>query len=193
MPKKSIRETLLARRKHLAAETCLVRSLLIQRRLLETAEFQDAAAVALYSPILNEVFTEELFRTARQMGKQVAYPRVNGGKLEFVVTTGAEELRPGAFNVLEPTGEETIPFEALEMVVVPGVAFDQYGHRLGYGKGFYDRVLCRKEEGRVLVGLCFELQLVCVLPAEVHDVAMDLLITEERVLRMDQAAQGVKS
>jgi 5-formyltetrahydrofolate cyclo-ligase len=79
------------------------------------------------------------------------------------------------------------------MVVVPGVAFDQCGHRLGYGKGFYDRVLCRKEEGRLLVGLCFELQLVCALPAEVHDVAMDLLITEERVLRMDQAAQGVKS
>jgi 5-formyltetrahydrofolate cyclo-ligase len=70
MPKKSIRETLLARRKHLAVETCLVRSLLIQRRLLETAEFQGAAAVALYSPILNEVFTEELFRTARQMGRR---------------------------------------------------------------------------------------------------------------------------
>jgi 5-formyltetrahydrofolate cyclo-ligase len=193
MPKKSIRETLLARRKHLSAETCLARSLLIQRRLLETAEFQKAAAVALYSPILNEVFTEELFRSAKQRGKLVAYPRVSGGSLEFVVTSAAEELRPGVFNVLEPIGKETIPFEELEMVVVPGVAFDQEGHRLGYGKGFYDRVLHRKGGGRALVGLCFELQLVEALPAEVHDVAMDLLITEERVLRMDQAAPGVKS
>lgn len=188
MPKKSIRETLLARRKHMAADTCLGRSLLIQRRLLETTEFQGAAVVALYSPILNEVFTEELFRAARQAGKVVAYPRVRGEGLEFIATAEADDLRHGAFNVLEPIGERTIPLDALDLVVVPGVAFDRGGHRLGYGKGYYDRVLHPKGGGRLLIGLCFELQLVDALPAEAHDVAMDLLITEERVLRMEPPA-----
>jgi len=193
MPKQSIREKLLSRRKHLSAESCLSRSLTIQQRLLETCEFQDAAVIALYSPILNEVFTEEIFRRAQKAGKLVAYPRVCGTGLEFVATSSAGEMSHGAFNVLEPTGTRTIPFEALEMVVVPGVAFDQNGHRLGYGKGFYDRVLHPGGKRPFLVGLCFEMQIVASLPTEIHDVAMDLLITEERVLRLGLPASDVKS
>ena len=108
MPKRSIRADLLARRKHLAAETCLSHSLRIQQVLLQAVEFQAATAIALYSPVLNEVFTEELFRAACSAGKVIAYPRVRGAELEFVRVLKAGDLAPGAFGVLEPTGDQLV-------------------------------------------------------------------------------------
>ncbi len=179
MPKRSIRADLLARRKHMAAETCLSHSLRIQQALLQTSEFCSAAAIALYSPVLNEVFTEDLFRVASSAGKLIAYPRVRGSELEFVQVLKAGDLAPGTFGVLEPTGDQLVTPAALDMVVVPGVGFDRQGGRLGYGKGFYDRGLHSSQRPGCLVGLCFELQLVDQLPAESHDICMDIIITEE--------------
>ncbi|ABA89590.1 5-formyltetrahydrofolate cyclo-ligase [Syntrophotalea carbinolica DSM 2380] len=180
MPKKSLREIMLARRKHLAAEVCLGHSLRVQQRVLALPAFEQAKAVALYSPIFNEVFTEEIFHEALHRGKTVAYPRVRGDQLDFVLVASPQQLSPGAFGVLEPTGSATIPSSALDLVLVPGVAFDLEGNRLGYGKGFYDRVLCGSGRPALSVGLSFESQLVERLPVEDHDQCLDLLITEER-------------
>jgi 5-formyltetrahydrofolate cyclo-ligase len=178
MPKKSIRTEVLARRRHLAAETCLQWSLLVQERLLESSEFLNATAVALYSPVQNEVFTELIFNQALAQGKLVTYPRVRGNELEFIQVAETAELKPGTFGVLEPTGERVVSSACLDLVVVPGVAFDLGGHRLGYGKGFYDRCLHGKRRPGFLAGLCFELQMVDNLPAEAHDVRMDMVMTE---------------
>lgn len=180
MPKKTLRGIMLARRKHLAAEVCLSHSLRIQRRVVMLPAFEQAEVVALYSPILNEVFTEEIFHEALRQGKTVAYPRVRGERLDFVSVASPSELSPGAFGVLEPTGTMLLPSNALDLVLVPGVAFDVEGNRLGYGKGFYDRVLYGAGRPALSVGLCFELQLVEGLPVEDHDACLDLLITEER-------------
>lgn len=179
MPKKSLRGTMLARRKHLAAEICLSHSLRIQQRVVMLPAFKTAGVVALYSPILNEVFTEEIFHEALRQGKIVAYPRVCGERLDFVTVRSPNELAPGTFGVLEPTGTELIRSEVLDLVLVPGVAFDRDGNRLGYGKGFYDRVLCGTGRPALTIGLCFEMQLVDSLPIEDHDENLDLLITEE--------------
>lgn len=182
MPKKSIRRELLARRKSLPAATCLSLSFRAQQRLLEIPEFAAAGTVALYCAIRNEVFTEAIFASARKLGKTVTYPRVGAAGLEFVEVGELRELGPGAFGILEPSGSRTVPLPRLDLVVVPGVAFDLSGHRLGYGKGFYDRVLHSCEDRGVLVGLGFEMQLVEALPAETHDVRMDMVVTEERIL-----------
>lgn len=180
MPKKSLRGVMLARRKHLAAEVCLSHSLRVQQRVMMLPAFEQAEVVALYSPILNEVYTEELFHEALRQGKLIAYPRVIGARLDFVSVGSYSELSPGSFGVLEPTGTKLIPSRALDLVVVPGVAFDVEGNRLGYGKGFYDRVLCGAARPVLSVGLCFELQVVERLPVEDHDACLDILITEER-------------
>ena len=180
MPKKSLRGIMLTRRKHLAAEVCLSHSLRVQQRVLALPAFEQADVVALYSPILNEVFTEEIFHEALRQGKTVAYPRVAGERLDFVSVASPSDLSPGAFGVLEPTGAALLPSSALDLVLVPGVAFDVKGNRLGYGKGFYDRVLCGAERPALSVGLCFELQVVSSLPVEDHDACLDILITEER-------------
>lgn len=182
MPKKSIREEMLARRKCLAAASSLSLSLRVQERLLTTPQFADAGTLALYSATQNEVFTEAVFAAARRSGKKVAYPRVSGKGLEFVEVADRCELGRGAFGILEPSGSRVVPLGELDLLVVPGVAFDLTGHRLGYGKGYYDRLLHDCGKRGVLAGFCFEFQLVEALPAESHDVRMDLVITEERVL-----------
>lgn len=188
MPKRSIREELLARRQHLAADTCLGRSLAAQERFLQTPEFTASTVLGLYSPVRNEVFTEEIFTVARRSGKMVAYPRVRGALLEFVAVMEREELVSGAFGILEPGGTQAVPLAALDLIVVPGVAFDLGGHRLGYGKGYYDRFL--HERRGHLAGLCFDFQLVGTLPAESHDVRMDMVVTEDRTLRFADVGTG---
>jgi len=190
MPKRSIRDELLARRQHLAAATCLSCSLAAQQRLVLAPEFVAAKVVALYSPVRNEVFTEDIFTAARRSGKTVTYPRVRGPLLDFVEVAERNELVPGAYGILEPRGSQVVPLAELELIVVPGVAFDLAGHRLGYGKGYYDRFL-HERKGR-LAGLCFDFQLVERLPAEAHDVQMHMVVTEQRTLHLAEADCGSK-
>jgi 5-formyltetrahydrofolate cyclo-ligase len=184
MPKKPIRAALLAQRKHLSLDTCLHQSLLAQGQFLRLPEFAAATTLALYSPILNEVYTEEIFRQACARGKQVVYPRVEGASLEFFAVSGRDDLQVGNFGILEPKGTQPVPVARIDLLLVPGVAFDLGGHRLGYGKGYYDRLLSGRAKGAKLVGFCFEFQLLSSLPAELHDVRMDLLVTDQRTLRL---------
>ncbi|MBE0597980.1 MAG: 5-formyltetrahydrofolate cyclo-ligase [Desulfuromonadales bacterium] len=188
MPKTSIRSEMLARRKQLAIGSCLVWSLRIQESLVRLPEFLSAHRLALYSPVRNEVFTEEIFRAARQMGKSVAFPRVRSEGIEFVEVTDRQVMVPGTFGILEPQSGPPVPVQEIDLIAVPGVAFDLKGHRLGFGKGFYDRLLSAPGRRCTLAGLCFEQQLVAALPAEDHDIRMDLLLTEERTLRFDGAS-----
>ena len=182
MRKTSIRKDMLSRRRHLAAETSMTWSLQAQERFLALPDFAAVRCIALYSPILNEVFTEKIFLEARRRGKQVVYPRVRKDALEFVAVADHRDLEPAAFGVLEPRSSGEAAPARIDLLAVPGVAFDHFGHRLGYGKGFYDRALRALSPRALFVGLAFEMQLVEALPAEGHDVRLDLLVTEEQVL-----------
>jgi 5-formyltetrahydrofolate cyclo-ligase len=183
MPKRALRTQMLARRRSLSAADRDVASSVIQERLLTRPEFSRARVVALYAPLHNEVATDGLFRAARLAGTTVLYPAVVGDGLEFRQVDEAEQLRPGAYGIPEP-GPDCPAWDpgGAELVVVPGIAFDLAGHRVGYGKGYYDKALHRLEGQGRLVGLCYDFQLVAELPGEPHDVQMDLVITEERVV-----------
>ena len=182
MPKRPIRERLLAARRHCSVETCLHLSLLIQERFLASETYRLAGSVGLYCPYLNEVQTELVARRCLADGKLLSYPRVRGAALEFVAIAAGGQMAPGAFGILEPTGSLLVPIEELDLLVVPGVAFDLTGHRLGYGKGYYDRALaaCRRRQERV--GFAYEFQVVEQLPAAAHDCRLTGLVTEQRLL-----------
>ncbi len=150
----------------------------VQRQLINSEPFISARTLALYSPINNEVATEHVFAVATELGKQVYYPRVVGEELEFLEVCSIDELMPGSFGVGEPGIGEKISVAELDLLVVPGVAFDVRGHRLGYGRGYYDRQLSRKTAGTISVGLCFKIQLCDLLPTEQHDQALDYIATE---------------
>jgi 5-formyltetrahydrofolate cyclo-ligase len=117
-------------------------------------------------------------------GAHIAYPRVEGPgvPLTFHRVAGAA-LVPGRFGLLEPSADApAVPVESLDLVVVPGVAFDADGRRVGLGGGFYDRTFSSARRPP-LVGLCFELQVVSRCPSGPDDVQVDAVVTEARVLR----------
>lgn len=183
MPKVSLRDRLLKQRQSMSVQDCRRLSLRAQENVSRTDEFVQARRVALYSPIRNEVCTAHLFTVARQAAKQIVYPRMCGERLEFLLVASLDELVPGGMGVLEPVGGTELGLHEIDLMVLPGVAFDHHGHRLGYGRGFYDRVLGGQERRPCLLGLGYEQQVVERLPRDPHDVQVDLLVTELQVRR----------
>lgn len=181
MPKRSIRQKLLRQRQLLEDSVCLQRSKVVQQRLLKTDQYRQASVIALYAPIHNEVQTAEIFNSAVGDGKRVCLPRVKGHSIELVEVEALDSLKTGAFGIAEPVGETILPASAIDLIVVPGVGFDRIGFRLGYGQGYYDRAFsgdCPK----VLAGLAYDFQIVNELPAEDHDIRLDLLVMETALL-----------
>lgn len=184
MPKTSLRRELLERRRQLSEDEICRAGTLIQRRFTELPEFVAAPVVALYSAVHSEVETAAIFSAARQAGKTVAFPRTQGLKLEFGVVEELGQLQPGRYGLAEPVSNCAIALDDIALMAVPGVAFDRNGGRLGYGKGYYDRCLAGLLRRPYLVGLCYDFQLLDLLPKADHDVHMDLVVTEAGVLRL---------
>jgi 5-formyltetrahydrofolate cyclo-ligase len=175
---------MLARRKGLSASESGAASLLVQSAFIAAAEFAGAGVVAVYSPIHNEVDTKEVMLAALKSSKVLLFPKVAGDALEFRSVSGPGDLREGAFGIQEPaSGCPLRSPEEADLIVVPGIAFDTEGRRIGYGKGYYDKALHRLEGKGRLVAFCYDFQLVDRISGEPHDVLMDMIITERRVIR----------
>lgn len=181
-----LRREFLARRDALSPEERARLSRQITSHLLSWPHFVRARRLLLYASFRSEVETYPLITWALEEGKEVYLPKtyLKPKELRLFRLYSLEELRPGAFGIPEPPEENPeISPEELELVVVPGVAFDRRGGRLGYGGGFYDRLFTQAKEAR-RVGLCFSCQLAERLPLEAHDVLMHVLVTEEGLLEI---------
>ena len=157
----------------------------LQLRFLDLPEYRRAQVLALYAPIHQEVDTSRVALGALATGKALLYPAVVGSELKFRRVLRLDQLIPGCYGIPEPVGEARDPQEA-DLIVVPGVAFDQSGRRIGYGKGYYDKALHRMERGGRLVGFCYDFQLIEEIVGEPHDVTMDIIVTESRVVRVNK-------
>lgn len=147
-------------------------------RLESSAAFQLAEKILMYHSLPDEVDTRRFLQKWKGR-KKFFLPRVNGVNLELL-PYDETRLEIGSFHIEEPTGNETHPVEEIEMIVVPGVAFDRKGNRLGRGKGFYDRLLQTARAMKVGVG--YEFQLLDQIPSEPHDIGMDMVITEHTTI-----------
>jgi len=186
MPKRPLRSQLLAQRRSLSHDFWCASSRAAQLNLLSLDEYADADCVALYAPAHNETDTELLLTAASQAGKRVLYPAVRRNQMLFCPVERIGDLQKGAFGILEPspTGAEHQADEA-DLIVVPGVAFDLAGHRIGYGKGFYDRFLQHSDRSALLVGLCHDFQLTEeLILADAHDILMEIIVSEKRIIRI---------
>ena len=183
MPKRKLRQVMLEQRRTLTAEVRRVSGHLIQQAFVALPAYAEARIVALYSSIGGEVETGGVLESAQKEGKIVLFPVVCGDHLRFVKVSDTGKMIKGTFGIAEPciTGE-AYPPDAADLVVVPGVAFDRAGKRIGFGKGYYDRALHHLEGSGKLVGFCYDFQLVDEIVAEPHDVAVDIIITEKRVI-----------
>lgn len=138
--------------------------------------FRAATTVLLYHSLKDEVDTHEFIRKWSRE-KRILLPVVVGDDLELRLYTRPEDLKPGAYGIEEPTGELFTDYADIDFIVVPGVAFDRNGNRLGRGKGYYDRLLPRIPSA-YKAGICFPFQLVEKVPAEPFDIRMDEIITQ---------------
>jgi len=185
MPKHALRSGTLAKRRELSAQQVITRSLALQQAFLALPEFGLAQVLALYAPIHQEVETSAIAVQALEAGKTLLYPAVEGSEMQFRQVQGLDELVPGRFGIPEPCGAAWDPRQA-DLIVVPGVAFDRSGRRIGYGKGYYDKSLHRLEGSGRLVGFCYDFQLFEEIVGEPHDVTMDLIVTDMRVVRVNK-------
>ncbi|MGN0310588.1 MAG: 5-formyltetrahydrofolate cyclo-ligase [Bacteroides sp.] len=145
------------------------------KRLEASPRFQDAQVVMLYYSLPDEVQTHD-FVERWASKKQIILPVVVGDDLELRSYHSRHELATGAYGIEEPTGPPFLHPEQIACIVVPGVAFDDLGNRLGRGKGYYDRLLPRLPQAWK-IGLCFPFQRVEEVPAEPFDIRMDEVIS----------------
>ena len=190
MDKASLRKMLLARRAALPPEEAARLSRLIQEHILASKAWQNARQVVLYSAIRNEADTGLLFADALAGKKQALFPRCLPGKtgiMELAACPGPEVMRPGVFGILEPdpalcpalSGADLHP----DIVITPGVGFDRHGGRLGYGAGYYDRILQGSEfKNAYLIGAAYAFQLVESVYSDAWDHRLDAVAVENGII-----------
>ena len=148
-------------------------------RLKDNSHFAHAQTLLLYSALSDEVPTQILIDGLAAQGKTVLLPRVvSDTDMELRRYSGPADLQQGAFGILEPTGELFTDYDTIDVAIIPGMAFDTGGHRLGRGKGYYDRFLDKLSPSTYKIGLCFSWQLVDHVPTDEHDIPMDEVIVQ---------------
>ena len=151
--------------------------------LARLEEYANAGTVMFYMASAKEVQTRDAIKAALEAGKTVLLPITDmaAGKIDPVRLESPEKLREGPFGVMEPEGGKAFEPAEIDLVIVPGLSFDAAGNRIGYGLGFYDRFLCSVPA--VKVALSYESQIVDRILTEPHDVAVDRIVTETRVMK----------
>jgi 5-formyltetrahydrofolate cyclo-ligase len=182
--KEGLRKRLAALRRSLSAEARAERAVRACANLVSQPCFSRAHTVLAYAPLRFELDPGAALAEAWALGKRVALPRVtpDTGELSLHLYVSGDPLEESGFGVREPLADAPgIAAEQVDLVLVPGLSFDARGYRLGYGKGFYDRLLPRLVRA-ARAGLAFELSLLPEIPSEEHDVPVHCVVTEKRVL-----------
>lgn len=171
--RKQMREKRQALSPALHAEKCLN----IRHRLEKEAAFTQAKSVLVYLSTPEEVDTHAIVKELLAKDITVYAPRITQDELDLHEIASWEELEPGAMSILEARkGLPKVQPKHIDLILVPGIAFDEHGHRIGYGKGYYDKLL--KTISGYKVGLAFSEQMTNEVPYEAHDVPLDLIITD---------------
>ena len=186
--KTKIRERALKARNTLSRRVILSRSRAIARRLFARPEFLRARTVMFYLSHGSEVNTHEMIRETISGGRRVALPvtRARERRLIPVLIRGMDaKFAPGAEGIPEPrlTDARTLAMEEIDLVILPGIAFDARGNRVGRGKAYYDIFLKEVPTAAARIALAFEQQVVERIPPAPHDVPVELVLTEKRAIR----------
>jgi 5-formyltetrahydrofolate cyclo-ligase len=177
--KQTIRTDMLQRRDQLTPEDVAACSAAIRRRLFDAPAYAEAACLSCYVSMGNEVDTHAIVRQAIAAGKRVAVPLCRKGRKlvhRQIATLG--DLTPSQFGLLEPTDPSLSEVDpsAFDLILVPGLAFDRSGNRIGFGAGYYDGFLSQTAAPKV--ALAYDFQLIDRVPVEPHDVPLNAVVTE---------------
>ena len=175
MDKKELRRQIGEKKRAMTAREIEEKSARLADLLFESTAYRRARSLYAYVAFNQEVRTRPIIERAWADGKRVAVPKVVGGAMRFIWLDGFDQLAEGCFGVEEPVDDEPVADDEEALVLVPGLAFDAQGHRIGYGGGYYDRWLA-DHPGHPTVALLYEFQMVDKLEAEEHDIAVDQLL-----------------
>ena len=179
--KNRIRRELLEKRKKLPKEEVLEKSNEIILKLVSLKIFERAKKIMCYVSFNNEVYTHSFIKEYMKE-KDIAVPVIRENEI-FLSYVKEWEMKKGKYGILEPKNIEYADEKEIEIAIIPGIAFDVNGNRIGYGKGYFDRLL-RKMKA-IKIAVAFDFQVLEELPVESHDVKMDAVITEKRIFTIE--------
>lgn len=194
--KAAIRKAVLQKRDSIDIFTKRTKDALIKQRLFSLSQFNHSRTIFFFASFRSEVDTLTQITDALKIGKRVVLPRVDGKarELRLYEISVPDEMSPGFFGIPEPDvppGRER-EINDVDFVMIPGAAFDYVGNRLGYGAGYYDKLLSRLEKPVPLVAIAYEEQIFDSLPYEPHDIRVHMIVTDRRVIDCrEQSVSGI--
>ena len=183
--KHKLRAKMKKQRMNIAEVEIVNKSENIKKTLFSLSQFKDAKLIMSYIQFSNEVRTEGIITKALQMQKRVCVPVCEVQAKTIIpgeIRNYPGDLQCGAYGIMEPCILKPAKLEEIDLVLVPGLAFDIHGNRLGYGGGYYDRFLTRLRSEATAIALAFEMQILENVFPEEHDAPLDYIITEERLI-----------
>lgn len=175
MDKKELRATIRQQKRAMTEEEIVTKSQQVCRLLTEHDLYKNAKTFYGYLPYNQEVRTTPLLEQALRDGKRVAVPKCYGDEMKFIYMDDLSKVEPGYANIPEPIEDGPIADDPTALVLMPGLAFDPEGHRVGYGGGFYDKFLAQ-EPHHPTVALCYDFQMLPHLETEEYDIPVDLVL-----------------
>lgn len=160
---------------------------IIERRLFEFANFMESQMVFLYTPVNGEISTENIIKKALQIEKQLVLPALTTTKNVinlYKITNYNKDLVTGANDILEPDVKKCkkIPLEDIDIAIIPGLAFDDKGGRVGFGNDYYRRLISKLPETCRKISLAYEEQVVDQIQMESRKYTVDIIITDKRII-----------
>lgn len=172
--KSQLRKAMLLRRQAIAEDELKRHEPAIIKHILALPCYGNASSMALYMPIRGEVSLLSLWQPEL---RKILFPKVSGDNLAFSSAASVKDFRQGAYGILEPISHRNMELNEIDLIFVPGVAFDRYGHRLGYGKGYYDRLIERCPD-TTFIGVCLDEFYLEKLPVDPWDALVDFVVTQ---------------
>lgn len=185
--KESLRDLFLKKRDNTSFDLLKIASERIQKKLRKIHAFRDAQKIGAYYPIGSEILTQDIIQELFYQGKEVFLPKTIQKDMEFRRISSFSELEKGNFEIMEPKDgchEDNI----LDVILVPTVGITPSGVRLGYGHGYYDRFLAKNKT--VTISVVLEKQIIKKIPKTEHDVVIDWIVTEDRILQTQKYARS---
>ena len=175
MDKQQLRRQIRDQKRAMTEADILRRSEALGKRFRQLDLYQNAQTIYGYLPYNQEVRTVPMLEQALRDGKKVAVPKVYGDTMRFIYLTDLTAVAKGYAGIPEPMADEPVARDETALVLMPGLAFDPQGHRMGYGGGFYDKFLAQ-EPNHPTVALCYDFQMLPHLETESHDIPVDRVI-----------------
>ena len=175
MDKKELRRTIRERKRAMTEEEIVSRSEKLGVLFSQSEAYKAAKTIYGYLPYNQEVRTVPMLEQALRDGKKVAVPKCYGDEMKFIYLDDLTKVAKGYAGIPEPIADEPVAHDETALVLMPGLAFDPQGHRIGYGGGFYDKFLSR-EPNHPTVALCYDFQVLPELETEEFDIPVDTVL-----------------